>query len=84
MRCTVNPAVGKEGARGIGTLKEAGMKKKILIIGAGPAGLETARIASERGHDVVIYESSGAIGGQSELGKTFARTCGCGRNNKVV
>ena len=69
MRCTVNPAVGKEGDRGIGTLVPAATKKKVLIIGAGPAGLEAARVASQRGHDVTIYEASGSIGGQLKLAR---------------
>jgi len=69
MRCTVNPAVGKEGERGIDTLGQAARKKKILIIGAGPAGLEAARVASQRGHEVVIYEASGSMGGQLNLAK---------------
>lgn len=65
MSCTVNPAVSREKEWGIGTLKIAERKKKVLIIGAGPAGLETARIAAERGHKVVIYEKSRNIGGQA-------------------
>jgi 2,4-dienoyl-CoA reductase-like NADH-dependent reductase (Old Yellow Enzyme family)/thioredoxin reductase len=69
MRCTVNPAVGREGERGIGKLRSADHFKKILVIGAGPAGLEAARVASQRGHDVVIYESKGAIGGQTNLAR---------------
>ena len=69
MRCTVNPSVGREGERGIDSLSHAAVKKKILIIGGGPAGLEAARVASQRGHDVVIYEASGAIGGQLNLAR---------------
>jgi 2,4-dienoyl-CoA reductase-like NADH-dependent reductase (Old Yellow Enzyme family)/pyruvate/2-oxoglutarate dehydrogenase complex dihydrolipoamide dehydrogenase (E3) component len=61
--CTVNPAVSREKEWGIGTLKEASTKKKILVIGGGIAGLEFARLASERGHKVVIYEKSTASGG---------------------
>src|SRR2546427_8468303 len=67
MRCTVNPAVGREKERGIGTLKPAESKKKILVIGSGPAGLEAARVASQRGHKVRIYERSREAGGQALL-----------------
>lgn len=69
MRCTVNPAVGREGERGVVTLVPAVAKKKVLVIGAGPAGLEAARVASLRGHDVVVYEASGSIGGQLKLAR---------------
>lgn len=61
--CTVNPAVSREKEWGIGMLKEASPKKKILVIGGGVAGLEFARVASSRGHSVVIYEKSTAAGG---------------------
>ena len=61
--CTVNPVVSREKEWGIGTLKEAATKKKILVIGGGVAGLEFARLASSRGHKVVIYEKSTVSGG---------------------
>jgi len=65
--CTVNPSVSREKEWGIGTLKKADIRKKVLIIGGGPAGLETARIAAQRGHNVVIYEKSRTLGGQVNL-----------------
>jgi 2,4-dienoyl-CoA reductase-like NADH-dependent reductase (Old Yellow Enzyme family)/thioredoxin reductase len=67
MSCTVNPVVSREREWGIGTLTKAETRKKVLIIGAGPAGLETARVAAERGHDVVIYEKGREAGGQALL-----------------
>jgi 2,4-dienoyl-CoA reductase-like NADH-dependent reductase (Old Yellow Enzyme family)/thioredoxin reductase len=69
MHCTVNPAAGRELTRGLGKVTMALKRKKILIIGAGPAGLEAARVASERGHEVVVYERSGEIGGQTNWAK---------------
>jgi 2,4-dienoyl-CoA reductase-like NADH-dependent reductase (Old Yellow Enzyme family) len=69
MHCTVNPAAGREQMRGLGKLKKAPAQKNILIIGAGPAGLEAARVASERGHKVTIYEKTGEIGGQVNWAK---------------
>ena len=69
MHCTVNPAAGRETTRGTGKVGRASQTKRILIVGAGPAGLEAARVASERGHSVVIYEKSGEIGGQTRWAK---------------
>ncbi len=65
--CNGNAATGYERELGIGTVKRAGQRKKILIIGAGPAGLECARIAAERGHEPVIYERADKVGGQVGL-----------------
>jgi 2,4-dienoyl-CoA reductase-like NADH-dependent reductase (Old Yellow Enzyme family)/thioredoxin reductase len=67
MHCTVNPVAGRESTRS--RIEMATVPKKILIIGAGPAGLEAARVASERGHRVVVYEKSGEIGGQANWAK---------------
>jgi 2,4-dienoyl-CoA reductase-like NADH-dependent reductase (Old Yellow Enzyme family) len=73
--CSVNPAVSREASWGLGTLEPSVERKTILIIGAGPAGLETARVAAERGHRVVIYEKSREAGGQVLLAaKIPART----------
>ncbi len=69
MHCTVNPVAGRELTRGAGKMKRASARKKILIVGAGPAGLEAARVASEKGHSVVIYEKSGELGGQVNWAK---------------
>jgi len=44
-------------------------KKKIAVVGAGPAGLAAATIAAERGHDVTLYEASSEIGGQFNMAK---------------
>jgi 2,4-dienoyl-CoA reductase-like NADH-dependent reductase (Old Yellow Enzyme family)/thioredoxin reductase len=69
MHCTVNPAAGRETTRGGGKVGPAVKSKKVLIVGAGPAGLEAARVASERGHSVVVYERSAQIGGQTNWAK---------------
>ena len=63
MQCTVNPAAGHEGELGIGKLKPAARRRKILVVGA-VAGMETARIAAQRGHEVSLYEQGDKLGGQ--------------------
>ncbi len=62
--CLVNARAGAEGKL---TLEPAKRKKKIMIIGGGPAGLETARVAALRGHEVCLYEKNEKLGGQLPL-----------------
>ena len=62
--CMVNPFVGKESQWEIAP---AQAKKKVLVIGGGPGGMEAARIAAERGHQVSLYEKSERLGGQINL-----------------
>jgi 2,4-dienoyl-CoA reductase-like NADH-dependent reductase (Old Yellow Enzyme family)/thioredoxin reductase len=59
--CTVNPAAGREREF---VLVPAKTKKKVMVIGGGVAGMEAARIASQRGHDVTLYEKDDELGGQ--------------------
>lgn len=58
--CAVNPACGREAIYG---LTPALKKKKILVIGGGVAGMETARVAATRGHAVVLVEKTNLLGG---------------------
>jgi 2,4-dienoyl-CoA reductase (NADPH2) len=60
--CTMNPALGHE-VEPEYEVRPAAVKKKIMVIGAGPAGLECAITAAKRGHDVVVFEKSAQIGG---------------------
>jgi 2,4-dienoyl-CoA reductase-like NADH-dependent reductase (Old Yellow Enzyme family)/thioredoxin reductase len=62
--CLRDPSVGREVEY---TLKTAEKKKKILVAGGGPAGLEAARTLKARGHDVTLCEKSGNLGGQFYL-----------------
>ena len=65
IRCLVNPSLGFEGAREI---KRAATKKKVLVVGGGPAGLEAARGARLAGHNVVLLERSDHLGGNFVVG----------------
>jgi thioredoxin reductase len=65
MTCTMNPAVGLEGQPGWGEPIAAAVKKRVMIIGGGPAGLEAARVAALRGHQVSLYERGSELGGQT-------------------
>ncbi|MEA4815873.1 MAG: FAD-dependent oxidoreductase [Lachnospiraceae bacterium] len=65
--CTVNPAVCREKEYEIAP---ATIKKKVMIIGGGIAGMEAARVCSLRGHDVVIYEKTDRLGGHLNEGST--------------
>ncbi len=44
--------------------RSAGPRRKVVVVGAGPAGLEAARVAAERGHEVVLFEATEKAGGQ--------------------
>lgn len=67
VQCVYNPTVGRERNWGHGTLTPVASPKKALVIGAGPAGLEYARVAAARGHDVVVLEAEAEPGGHVRL-----------------
>jgi 2,4-dienoyl-CoA reductase-like NADH-dependent reductase (Old Yellow Enzyme family)/thioredoxin reductase len=62
-QCSVNPRYRRENRVPL-ELGEAKLKKRVVIIGAGPAGCKAALTAHERGHEVILLEKSGEIGGQ--------------------
>ena len=64
--CVHNPATGRESVLPHDVPKAAA-RKKVVVIGAGPGGLEAARVAAERGHDVVVFEAASKAGGQIQL-----------------
>ncbi len=63
-RCRVNPAMGRETELEI---RPAGTFKKVMVIGGGPAGMEAARVAALRGHDVTLYDKEAQLGGRIKL-----------------
>ncbi|WP_104663739.1 NADH:flavin oxidoreductase [Ensifer adhaerens] len=64
--CIHNAATGREETMPH-RIPKAAARKKIVIVGAGPAGLEAARVSAERGHDVVVFEAANHPGGQIRL-----------------
>jgi mycofactocin system FadH/OYE family oxidoreductase 2 len=65
MSCLQNPAVGRE--LEIGSIEPAATRRKVLVVGGGPAGLEAARVARLRGHEVALYEQQPELGGQVNI-----------------
>jgi N-methyl-L-proline demethylase len=61
--CIHNPSTGREQTMPH-EIEKADTKKKIVVVGAGPAGLEAARVGAERGHEVIVLEAAAKAGGQ--------------------
>ncbi len=67
--CVVNVGAGQELRFGEDRIGMAGEGKRVIVAGGGPAGLEAARVAALRGHDVTLCEASDALGGQVRLAR---------------
>ncbi len=65
--CIQNPATGREGTVPQLVVRSSGESRRVVVVGGGPAGLEAARTAAERGHEVVLFEAQDRLGGQLAL-----------------
>jgi 2,4-dienoyl-CoA reductase (NADPH2) len=64
LRCAVNPETGLESTW---SLEPATQPRRVMVVGAGPAGMETARVARLRGHDVSLWERDPVLGGKLDV-----------------
>jgi NAD(H)-dependent 7beta-hydroxy-3-oxo-delta4-cholenoic acid oxidoreductase len=64
MTCVINPWSGREGET---ALVPAAKSRKVMVVGAGPAGMEAARVAAQRGHRVTLFEKASKTGGLFNL-----------------
>lgn len=65
--CAINPASYRERNWGVGTITSAANPSKVVVVGGGPGGMEAARVAAERGHEVTLLEGRDKLGGALEL-----------------
>ncbi len=63
VRCAVNPVLANESSLADTERTRAAQPKRVTVVGGGPAGMEAARVATLRGHDVVLYEAADQLGG---------------------
>jgi 2,4-dienoyl-CoA reductase-like NADH-dependent reductase (Old Yellow Enzyme family)/pyruvate/2-oxoglutarate dehydrogenase complex dihydrolipoamide dehydrogenase (E3) component len=65
--CSINPASYRERLWGVDTYLPAARPSKVVVVGAGPAGLEAARVSALKGHDVTLFEARPTLGGALAL-----------------
>lgn len=65
--CIHNPATGREATMPHIIPKSTGPRRRVVVVGAGPAGLEAARVCAERGHQVILFEANAQVGGQVRI-----------------
>ncbi len=67
MGCVHSPATGRELVWGPGSVTPSPVRRKVVVVGGGPAGMEAAIQAGERGHQVVLFEAQSQLGGQARI-----------------
>lgn len=65
--CSVNPASYRERIWGVNTFAPATRRRRVIVIGGGPGGLEASRVAALKGHEVTLFEARDRLGGNLEL-----------------
>jgi hypothetical protein len=65
--CIHNAATGREATMPHVIAPSKGKQRKVVVVGGGPAGLEAARVSAARGHQVVLFEATGKLGGQIQI-----------------
>ena len=77
VKCAVNPVTANEAERHAVETTAAATKKRVVVVGGGPSGLEAARVAALRGHDVTLFEKGPKLGGTpSRRTKRYAGNAG--------
>ena len=71
--CIHNPATGREATMPHAIARGDGPRRRVVVIGGGPAGLEAARVSAARGHEVVLVEATDRLGGQVNLAARLDR-----------
>jgi len=71
--CIHNPATGREATMPHVITRSEGPRRRVVVVGAGPAGLEAARVSAERGHEVLLLEAAPEAGGQLRLAARSSR-----------
>lgn len=65
--CAVNPETGRE--KEFPQIQQADVKKRVVVVGGGPAGMEAARVSKLRGHEVILFDKNGRLGGTLNAAK---------------
>jgi len=71
INCAVNPFLGNETEFPEGRVRRADVRKRVAVVGGGPAGIQALLTLCERGHDVTLYEKTGRLGGHAATGSAL-------------